>query len=243
VDDGTHDQESSEPSNPQADVTHSRESVESADAPGETVLTGTKESDSSPGNDRVSFWYDPADPTPHLGGRTLTGSMGVRDNRHLETRPDVRTFTTDPLPTAVDVIGSPVLDLAISADTAHADVFVRLCDVDEHGHSRNFSDLMHRLDPAVPPGEVHQLSLTLDPCFHRLRAGHRLRLLVTGGAFPRYARAVDESGALTPSHRTLHCHSSRLTLPVAPPQPPLGLSDQPPALISHPAPGAASTTR
>jgi putative CocE/NonD family hydrolase len=174
-------------------------------------------------NDRVIFRYDPSDPTPTVGGRTLSGSMGVKDNRPLEARPDVRAFTTDPLPTAVDVIGSPVLDLAISADTRHADVFVRLCDVDERGHSRNFSDLMHRLDPDVPAGEVHHLHLTLDACFHRLRAGHRLRLLVTGGSFPRYARAVDDSGALTPSHRTVHCHPSRLTLPVAPPPPSVGL--------------------
>jgi len=150
-----------------------------------------------------------------VGGRTLTGSMGVQDNRDLETRPDVRAFTTDPLPTAVDVIGSPVLELAISVDTPNADVFVRLCDVDDHGHARNFSDHMHRLDPAVPVGEVHRLTLTLDPCFHRLRAGHRLRLLITGGAFPRFARAVDGAGTLRPSRRTLHCAGSRLTLPVA----------------------------
>lgn len=186
-----------------------------------TGFTHPNDTDDEAGNERLTFRYDPADPTPTVGGRTLSGSMGVKDNRALERRPDVRSFSTDPLPTAVDVIGSPVLDLAISADTAHADVFVRLCDVDERGRSRNFSDLMHRLDPAVAPGDVHHLHLTLDPCFHRLRAGHRLRLLVTGGSFPRYARAVDDSGTLTPSHRTIHCRPSRLTLPVAPPPEPV----------------------
>jgi putative CocE/NonD family hydrolase len=186
-----------------------------------TEFTHPNDTADEAGNERLTFRYDPADPTPTVGGRTLSGSMGVKDNRALERRPDVRSFSTDPLPTAVDVIGSPVLDLAISADTAHADVFVRLCDVDERGRSRNFSDLMHRLDPAVAPGDVHHLHLTLDPCFHRLRAGHRLRLLVTGGSFPRYARAVDDSGALTPSHRTIHCRPSRLTLPVAPPPEPV----------------------
>ena len=176
----------------------------------ETVLSGD-----FTGADAVSFWYDPANPTPAVGGRTLTGSMGVKDNRDLESRPDVRAFTTDPLPTAVDVIGSPVLELAISVDAPYADVFVRLCDVDDQGHARNFSDQMHRLDPAVPAGEVHRLTLTLDPCFHRLLAGHRLRLLIAGGAFPRFARAVDDAGTLRPSRRTLHCAGSRLTLPVA----------------------------
>ena len=112
-----------------------------------------------------------------------------------------------------------MLHLAISVDHPYADVFVRLCDVDERGRSRNFSDMMRRLDPGVPAGEVQHVTLTLDPCFHRLLAGHRLRLLVTGGAFPRYARALDPDGNLTASRRTIHCAASRLTLPVAAPPP------------------------
>ncbi|GIE93940.1 CocE/NonD family hydrolase [Paractinoplanes rishiriensis] len=178
------------------------------------TLTGPAE----PGT--VSFRYDPADPTPALGGRTLTGSMGIQDNRALESRPDVVTFTTDPLPTAVDVAGTPLLDLAIAVDPAHADVFVRLCDVDERGRSRNFSDHLHRLDPAVPAGEVQHLTLRMDDCFHRLLAGHRLRLQVSGGAFPRYARNLGMPGTpaeghlLRPSVHTVHCPDSRLTLPV-----------------------------
>ncbi|XVV11790.1 CocE/NonD family hydrolase [Actinoplanes sp. CA-131856] len=169
----------------------------------------------------VSFRYDPRRPTPTVGGRTLTGSMGVKDNRKLESRTDVVTFTTDPLPTAVDVIGSPTLELAVAVDPGHADVFVRLCDVDGHGRSRNFSDHLHRLDPAVPAGQVHHLTLALDSCFHRLRAGHRLRLQISGGSFPRYARnpgmpgTPAESRTLTPSVHTIHCAGSRLLLPVA----------------------------
>ncbi|MEU8814314.1 CocE/NonD family hydrolase [Actinoplanes sp. NPDC048796] len=169
----------------------------------------------------VSFRYDPRRPTPTVGGRTLTGSMGVKDNRALESRPDVVTFTTDPLPTAVDVIGSPTLELALAVDPAHADVFVRLCDVDGHGRSRNFSDQLHRLDPSVPAGDVHHLSLTMDSCFHRLRAGHRLRLQISGGSFPRFARNPGLPGTpaasrtLVPSVHTIHCAGSRLLLPVA----------------------------
>ncbi|HEV8569501.1 MAG TPA: CocE/NonD family hydrolase C-terminal non-catalytic domain-containing protein, partial [Actinoplanes sp.] len=35
--------------------------------------------------------------------------------------------------------------------------------------------------PSVPAGEVQLLTLELDPCFHRLLPGHRLRLQVSGG--------------------------------------------------------------
>ncbi|WP_433297496.1 CocE/NonD family hydrolase [Actinoplanes sp. CA-030573] len=173
----------------------------------------------------VSFRYDPADPTPTLGGRTLTGSMGVKDNRPLEGRPDVVTFTTDPLPTAVDIAGRPTLDLAIAVAPAHADVFVRLCDVDERGRSHNFADAMRRLDPDVPPGRPQRLTLELDPCFHRLRAGHRLRLQISGGAFPRWARNLGMPGGpadgrvLRPSHHTITCAETRLTLPITAAQP------------------------
>jgi putative CocE/NonD family hydrolase len=171
----------------------------------------------------VTFRYDPADPTPSLGGRTLSGSTGVKDNRVLEARPDVVTFTTDPLPTAVDVIGSPVLELAVAVDHPDADLFLRLCDVDERGRSRNFSDHLQRLDPAAAAGEIRHLRLTLDPCFHRLLAGHRLRLQISGGAFPRYARNLGlpgtpaESRAMQATYRTVYCDQSRLTLPVAGP--------------------------
>ena len=175
----------------------------------------------------VEFRYDPADPTPGVGGRTLSGSMGVRDNRELERRPDVVTFTTDPLPTAVDVIGSPVLELAIAVDDPYADVFVRLCDVDERGRSRNFTDHLERLDEDRPAGEVQRLSLTLDACFHRLAAGHRLRLQISGGAFPRYARNLADGRTLKSSRRTIHCAGTQLVLPVA----------------ASPSSGAASTTR
>ena len=173
------------------------------------------------GDDAVSFVYDPADPTPAVGGRTLTGTMGVKDNRPLEARPDVLIFTTDPLPTAVDVAGHPTLTLAVAVDPPHADLFVRLCDVDDRGRSHNFTDAMRRLDPDVPPGEVQRLTLELDPCFHRLLAGHRLRLQISGGAFPRFARNLGLPGAPGEGHvlraqsHTIHCAGTTLTLPVA----------------------------
>lgn len=181
----------------------------------------------------VAFRYDPADPTPSVGGRVMTGTMGVRDNRALEARPDVITFTSEPLPAAVDIAGSPVVELAIAVDNPHADVFVRLCDVDTRGRSLNFSDRLHRLDPNVLDGRVERLTLSLDPCFHRILPGHRLRMQISGGAFPRYARNLGTGGtpaeghAMKASVHTIHCPESLLVVPVT-----LG-----------PSPDGASTTR
>lgn len=169
----------------------------------------------------ISFRYDPADPTPSVGGRVLAGTAGVRDNRRLEARPDVLTFTTAPLAADLDVAGSPVLELAVAVDNPYADVFVRLCDVDQRGRSANFSDAMLRLDPDAPAGEVQRLRLSLDGCFHRLVAGHRLRLQISGGAHPRFSRNLGTDGTfidgakLAASVHTIHTGPTRLLLPIS----------------------------
>ncbi|GAB1642830.1 CocE/NonD family hydrolase [Krasilnikovia sp. MM14-A1259] len=173
-----------------------------------------------PADATVTFRYDPADPTPSVGGAVLAGTAGVRDNRPLESRADVVTFTTAPLDVDLDVAGTPVLELTVAVDNPYADVFARVCDVDARGRSRNVADVFRRLDPAVPAGEKRRLRLTLDACFHRFVAGHRLRLLVCGGAHPRYARNLGTPGtigggsALTPARHTVSCGESRLILPV-----------------------------
>jgi putative CocE/NonD family hydrolase len=139
-----------------------------------------------------SFYYDPADPTPTVGGRLLTVDAGVKDNRALEGRPDVLTFTTEPLPSDLEITGVPAVELFHSRDNQFADLFVRLCDVDPEGESRNFSDAYLRLDPASAgsgaSAGAQRIELRLDACAHRLPAGHRLRLQVSGGSHPRYDR-------------------------------------------------------
>jgi putative CocE/NonD family hydrolase len=166
----------------------------------------------------ATFTYDPADPTPALGGRVLSFAGGVRDNRVLEARADVLTFTGEPLAADLEVVGCPVAELAHRSDNPYVDVFVRICDVDEKGRSRNLADGFVRLDAA--DGEV--VRVELDAMAHRFPAGHRIRLQVSGGAHPRFARnlgtgepAASSTGTRA-SHRTIILDGrSRLTLPAA----------------------------
>ena len=94
------------------------------------------------------FTYHPSDPTPTVGGRLLSGAGGRRNQRDLEQRGDVMTFTGPLLLTDLEVLGTPVVELAHTSDNPHADVFVRLCEVDAKGRSWNVSDTLVRLDPA-----------------------------------------------------------------------------------------------
>jgi uncharacterized protein len=130
------------------------------------------------------FTYDPSDPTPSVGGPLLFGKAEQRDNRAVEARPDVLVYTGEPLPADLDVVGEPTATVHLRTGRAEADVFVRLCDVDTQGVSRNVTEGILRLrERADGPIEV-----PLFPTAYRFGRGHRLRVQVAGGAFPRFGR-------------------------------------------------------
>lgn len=157
------------------------------------VLGGVAPTDPSSSS---RFSYDPADPTPSVGGPLLTPPGKQADNDVVERRDDVLLFTGEALTRDLDVVGPVRARIHLRTDHPYADLFVRLCDVDEKQVSRNVVDGIRRLEPAtVPAGDVTvgvdgvlAVDLELFPTAYRFRAGHRLRVQVTGGAFPRYAR-------------------------------------------------------
>lgn len=153
-----------------------------------TCCRGGSLADEPPAPDAAPsvFTYDPADPTPTVGGRMLSPAAGVRDNGALEARADVLTFTGPILGAALEVLGTPVVELVHGCDNPYADVFARLCEVDAKGVSRNVSDVLLRLDPSAPAGSV--LRLELAPVAHRFSAGSRIRLQISGGSHPLFAR-------------------------------------------------------
>ncbi len=136
--------------------------------------------------------YDPTDPTPSLGGPLLVGQRaGAYDNRPLEARPDVLTFTSAPLESTCALAGPVGATVYVRSELPHFDVFVRLCDVDPAGRSENVCDGLVRVAPGRFPADadgVLAVPVPMWPVARRFAAGHRLRLQVSGGAHPRYAR-------------------------------------------------------
>ena len=94
------------------------------------------------------YRYDPADPTPALAGPVLMGKSLPTDNRELEARPDVLTYTSAALEHNLEVIGPVRADLFVRSSLEHTDFFVRLCDVDQQGKSLNVCDALLRVQPA-----------------------------------------------------------------------------------------------
>ena len=145
------------------------------------------------------FCYDPADPTPSIGGQVLSRQAGAVDNRRLEARPDVLVFTSEPLAEAAELAGPVSVRLRVRTSNPHFDIFARLCDVDPRGRSRNICDGLRRHRPA-PAGDTAggavesatggeaTITVAMSSTAYRFAAGHRIRLQVSGGAHPRFAR-------------------------------------------------------
>jgi hypothetical protein len=137
------------------------------------------------------YTYDPRDPTPSVGGAlfAFTGAGPVNQAR-LEAREDVLSFTSEPLFADLTIIGTISTVIYARANHPNADFFVKLCDVDEKGVSINVCDGIIRkssADPAVPD-DIWKLNFKLHATAHTFKRDHRLRVLITSGAHPRYAR-------------------------------------------------------
>ena len=105
-------------------------------------------------------------------------------------------------------------------------MFVRLCDVDTDGRSTNVCDGIQRVSPEhwpSPLDDIQPVRVTLWPTAQSFRAGHRIRVQISSGAHPRFARNLGTNepiaGATTMrvAHQTLHHdpqHPSAIILPV-----------------------------
>ncbi|MBA3851785.1 MAG: CocE/NonD family hydrolase [Chloroflexi bacterium] len=183
-------------------------------------------SDSPPSRYR----YDPADPTPTVGGVVLGRHAGSRDNRQLEARSDVLTFTSAVLDADLEIIGPVGAALHIRSNLDYTDVFVRLCDVEPGGRSINVCDGVRRVAPGThrpDPDGVFTVAVALWPTAYRFRRGHRLRLQVSSGAHPRVARNVGSGEPLATGtslrvaqQEVFHdrMHPSAVILPVTAPR-------------------------
>lgn len=173
-----------------------------------------------------TYLYDPSHPTPNLGGPKLADGAGASDNRPLERRKDVLVFSTIPLLEDVEFAGPILLELYVKADLPTADFFGRLCVVERSGRSTNICDGNFRLEPGrgePQPDGALRITISMSSTAYRVKQGQRIRLLVAGGAHPRFARNLGVPGnqalatAMQPGAQTVYhdaAHPSALILPV-----------------------------
>jgi putative CocE/NonD family hydrolase len=147
--------------------------------------------DAPPDSAPDRYRYDPNDPTPNFGGAVFafTGA-GPVDQAPLERRGDVLLYTSEPIEADLTIIGNATATLHVRTSLPNADVFVKLSDVEPSGRSTNVCDGIVRRTSrdALPSDGIVAVTVPLHATAYCFRRGHRLRLLIAGGAFPRYAR-------------------------------------------------------
>jgi hypothetical protein len=177
------------------------------------------------------FDSDPAHPLsdPYTG-------YGAHDYRALAGRKDVLVYDTDPLPVDTEVTGPIHAEIYLSADVPDVDLWVRLLDVAPDGKALNLmspgldvlraSYRTEKLEPELlKPGEIYKLNLDRMLTSNVFRAGHQIRIQISGAFFPHFSRNLQSgesevtSSAMCPAHvRIYHDsdHRSRIELPVIP---------------------------
>ncbi len=183
------------------------------------------------------YLYDPRDPVPTIGGSTLLHAAyrpGPRDQRSIEARPDVLVYTTPALEGDVEVTGPLSVTLWAASSAPDTDYVARLVDVHPDGRAMTLADGIVRArfragvhEPAtlIEPGRVYEYHIDLFATSMLFRAGHRIRLEITGGSFPRWDRNPQTGGPLwketelrSATQTIAHdaAHPSHVVLPIVP---------------------------
>jgi ABC-2 type transport system ATP-binding protein len=89
-------------------------------------------------------------------------------------------FSSDPLPSAVEAVGSSTVDIRVTSSGPEAVLFGKLYDVDTAGRAELPQRLVapFRLT-GLRPGVPATVHLTLPAVVHRFDAGHRIRLVLS----------------------------------------------------------------
>lgn len=162
---------------------------------------------------QVVLVSDPLDPVPTLGGANLFADLdvdgrpmgaGPMDQRSIEARTDVLTFTSDPLERPTTVIGPVRVTLWIRPDTRDLDLAVRLTDVYPDGRSMLVLDGIRRArmrcgddtECLLTPGVPVELTIELWSTAMAFNTGHSIRIAVSGSNSPRFEVNPNNGGDL-----------------------------------------------
>jgi hypothetical protein len=189
----------------------------------------------APGNEPAdTFTYDPGDPTPYLvDARELELNLNEDYAELHASRSDVLAYTTASLEHDTELTGPMSATLWAVTDARDTDWNVMLLHVYPDGRALRVQDGVMRarfrngFDRPTPltPGRVERYEIDLWFTGLVIPAGHRLRVVVSSAAFPKYDRNLNTGGdnerdtTYVPAHqRVLHdaAHPSHVTLPIIP---------------------------
>ena len=177
-----------------------------------------------------TYRYDPQQPVPTVGGQNLNLPKGPMDQRKVEAREDVLTFTTDVLAEPMEVTGRILATLYVASDCPDTDFTVKLTDVYADGRSMLVTDGIQRAryrksferEDFLEPARVYQITVDLWSTALVFAAGHRIRVAVSSSNSPRFEPNSNTGGPPTDqatrvATNTVYvspAHPSKIVLPI-----------------------------
>ena len=163
------------------------------------------------GAEYEEYVSDPAKPVPFVprpvrpGDREMWQNWLVSDQRHVDGRPDVLTYVSEPLSEPLRISGYPMADLFASTSGTDSDWVVKLIDaypdvvpsdpamsgyqlgVAMEIFRGRYRESFARPSP-IPSGEVQRYRFELPPVNHVFQRGHRIMVQIQSSWFPLYDR-------------------------------------------------------
>jgi uncharacterized protein len=155
-----------------------------------------------------SFISLPTNPSPTIGGATLhtTLDQGPYDQNDLDQRSDVLMFSSNELLSDITISGRTKIIVYVSSTVADCDIAVRLADIYPDGRSMLITDGIRRMrfrngytqaaETFMTTGEVYALEITLPFTNYTWKAGHKLKLYVSGNNAIRYHVNRQDGGSM-----------------------------------------------
>lgn len=200
--------------------------------------------------DSRTYVFDPNHPVPTIGGRfgigawtpncfqnqvCRAGVLGCESEGPLASRPDVLSFSSEPLEEPVEVTGAARATLWVSTDAPDTDFSVKLIDVAPDGYAAIISDGQIRLryrsgfarESLTPPGEIVEVEIPLYSSSNFFAKGHRIRIDISSSNWPQFesnsntGEPVNDWTKRQPARNTVYLgpeRPSRVLLPVVPVQ-------------------------
>lgn len=160
------------------------------------------------GTGSISFVSDPHNPSPTLGGSTLSVGIdqGPYDQISLEGRSDVVTFATVDLINDISISGHVKLDLFVTCDQSDADIAVRLVDVYPDGRNMLINDGIRRMrfrngyyqmdEVFMSPGQVYEVEIDLPFVSYTWKSGHQIKVYISGNNSTRWDVNLQNGGSM-----------------------------------------------
>ena len=137
----------------------------------------------------LSYTYDPADPFPSLGGTTLGKGVGPARQNPNVGRKDQIAFEMDAANAPLILLGPVSATLWLSSSAECTDFIVSIQDVFPDGKIINIQEGGARLKFADDSKKQAEISVWATG--YQLNPGHRLRVVISSGWFPRYNRSLN----------------------------------------------------